>query len=220
MLDIQIRDGIEELFLGDTFITNQNYPISILDLKFYLSDIRLVSANNDTVQLKDLWLYDTESDNDLSLAINNGVYSKLLFNFGIPAALNHVDPTTMPNNHPLGAFGNKGMHWTWMAGYKFLKFDGFAAESSVDTSLTIGVSLHTGTDTLFTPGELIFPSQLTITDGQSSSLSVGIQMDEVFSANASDTLDVRQPNQNQSHSFEPLARKFTNRFMESWQIIE
>lgn len=47
-----------------------------------------------------------------------GSYGGLRFTVGVPAAQNHIDPTTAK-----GPLAETGMFWTWQGGYKFLKVD-------------------------------------------------------------------------------------------------
>ena len=110
----------------------------LTDLRFYVSDIKLITAAGEAVDLQ------LESDgiwqqNGLALldfengagACQNGTtttniavrgsamsadYRGLRFVIGVPFDLNHADP--LQADAPLG---DAAMHWHWRAGYKFLR---------------------------------------------------------------------------------------------------
>jgi len=125
--------GGQALACGDT-----TGIVQLTDLRFYVTDIELVTANgevvnfqleeNSTWQQPDLALLDMEDgqgfcDNGTS-DINASLlglaperdYVGLRFVVGVPFDRNHADPLTA--NAPLG---EGAMHWHWRAGYKFLR---------------------------------------------------------------------------------------------------
>lgn len=111
------------------------------DLRFYVSDVQLITAGGDVyeVELEDdgTWqgqgvaLLDFEDGSAECGANGNsetrdvvrgtvveGDYSALRFTLGIPSALNHQDTAAAPAPFNLGA-----MFWVWQTGYKFLRVD-------------------------------------------------------------------------------------------------
>ena len=119
--------------------------VALTDLRFYVHDIRLVTADNDERRLRllgdplwqnsDVVLLDFESGEGRCTngtgQINNvvrgrappGDYTGLKFRLGVPEHLNHADPlrAEAPLNYSV-------MHWHWLTGYKFLRA-GVASES-------------------------------------------------------------------------------------------
>ncbi len=110
----------------------------LTDLRFYVSDIKLITASGEAVDLQlepdGIW-----QQNELALldfengagACENGTtatnaavrgsarsadYRGLQFVIGVPFELNHADP--LQADAPLG---DAAMHWHWRAGYKFLR---------------------------------------------------------------------------------------------------
>ena len=118
--------------------------IALTDLRFYVHDIRLVTADNDERRLTlvddPLWqspevaLLDFESGEGRctngTKQVNDvirgrappGDYTGLKFRVGVPEHLNHADP--LRAEAPLGY---SFMHWHWQTGYKFLRA-GLASE--------------------------------------------------------------------------------------------
>jgi uncharacterized repeat protein (TIGR04052 family) len=119
--------------------------MALTDLRFYVHDIRLVTADNDERRLTliddPLWqnaevaLLDfesgeerctngTEQTNDVIRGrAPRGDYVGLKFRVGVPERLNHADP--LRADAPLSY---TFMHWHWRTGYKFLRA-GLAGEN-------------------------------------------------------------------------------------------
>lgn len=198
--------------LDSSFVTNQNYPLEINKFRFYISNVTLVNAS-DTVAITPIKLVDFEDEFSYGFSISHGTYTGLILNFGVTDSLNLGDPTTYENDSPLGIYGSNGMHWSWLAGYRFLAIDGYAANSTFETT-DIGVSLHTGTANLYQQKKLAINS--FVVNDKLNELVIQIALEDVFSINQTDTLDVRT--ENQSHTFGETAVKVTNRFLNSWKI--
>ena len=112
--------------------------VTLTDLRFYVHDIRLVTADREERDLTPvddpLWqsaevaLLDFESgegrctngteqvNNVVRGLIPPGDYVALKFRIGVPEHLNHADPlrADAPLNYSF-------MHWHWLTGYKFLR---------------------------------------------------------------------------------------------------
>lgn len=115
------------------------------DLRFYVSNVRMVRANGTSVKLTpmagDEWnltragqsvtLIDLEdgtgacaADGDKRMndmvhgTVPAGKYVGVTMTVGVPLALNHTDPTTTPA--PLNLIG---MGWSWQAGRKYTKIE-------------------------------------------------------------------------------------------------
>lgn len=124
------------------------------DLRFYVHDIVLIDEDgaevpftlaNDDFQGEGAALLDFE---DASGDCSNGTvethatltgnaegrhYAAIAFTLGLPFPLNHRDATAQAK-----PFSSSGMFWSWNAGYKFLKVDGFT------TGLAMGHNVHVG----------------------------------------------------------------------------
>jgi uncharacterized repeat protein (TIGR04052 family) len=125
--------GGQVLTCGDTA-----GAVQLTDLRFYVSEIELVTTSDDVVNLQleqdgiwqqaDLAFLDMEDgqgfcDNgtsDINATLRGLApdrdYIGIRFVIGVPFDRNHADPLTA--NAPLG---EGAMHWHWRAGYKFLR---------------------------------------------------------------------------------------------------
>jgi uncharacterized repeat protein (TIGR04052 family) len=141
-LNFRASFGDQEFACGQEY-ADQGTPSTLItpqDLRFYVSNVRLVNEQGAEVPLTieerspfqggGVALLDFE---DASGACQNGTpdtnstvtgsvpagsYSGVKFSTSVPADLNHQDPTTLPA--PLQA---GGMTWGWLYGYKFLKVE-------------------------------------------------------------------------------------------------
>lgn len=114
--------------------------ISLVDFRFYVSRVRLVTAAGGDVpltltqdglwQLDDVALVDfenatggcvngTEQTRDVvEGTVPAGTYAGVRFDLGLPFEKNHRDPTLQPS--PLNL---SRLFWSWNAGYKFMRLD-------------------------------------------------------------------------------------------------
>ncbi|NOS99227.1 MAG: metallo-mystery pair system four-Cys motif protein [Phycisphaerales bacterium] len=116
-------------------------PAEILDLRFYVCNIRLVDDEGDEVpltleqdgkwQVQDVALLDFENGTgacgdtgtiDVNAQVVGTVppdaYTGVMFDVGVPFDLNHADLAASPSPLNVGA-----MFWTWAIGHKFIRVD-------------------------------------------------------------------------------------------------
>jgi uncharacterized repeat protein (TIGR04052 family) len=114
----------------------QGTTVSPRDFRFYLHDVKLISATGERVpvtlasndwQHQGVALLDfedftgdcedgtAETNATVTGTAPDGTYTGISFTLGIPAALNHMDLTTLPA--PLNV---TGLWWSWSSGHLFL----------------------------------------------------------------------------------------------------
>jgi uncharacterized repeat protein (TIGR04052 family) len=107
-----------------------------LDFRFYIQDLRLINAAGEEVpvqmderlpwQTPEVALLDfengegrchgnAETNDVITGKVPPGAYQGIAFRNGVPAALNHSNPATVPA--PLQA---PGVSWNWLSGFRFL----------------------------------------------------------------------------------------------------
>lgn len=119
----------------------ENSQIEFQDLRFYVSNLRLINATGEEVPLElaqdsqwqheNVALLDFEDGSALCAqsgneAMNTQVtgtvpdddYTGLVYNVGVPFDLNHADVATAPS--PLNV---SSMWWNWQGGYKHVRID-------------------------------------------------------------------------------------------------
>jgi uncharacterized repeat protein (TIGR04052 family) len=147
-------------------VCGQSYPgvgsagteISFTDLRFYVSNIRLINAQGQEVPLElaqdGVWQYQNVALLDFedgssgcseggNTALNSvvkgtvpaGRYTGVAFDLGVPFALNHADVTAAPS--PLNI---QALWWNWQGGYKFMRVDMLTSAPAVAPAPTMEMS--------------------------------------------------------------------------------
>lgn len=147
-------------------ICGKNYPgigkagteVSFTDLRFYVSNIRLINAQGQEVPLQlaqdGIWQYQNVALLDFedgsagcseggNTALNNvvkgtvppGRYTGIAFDMGVPFELNHVDVAAAPS--PLNI---QALWWNWQGGYKFMRVDMLTATPGAAPAPTMEMS--------------------------------------------------------------------------------
>lgn len=131
----------QALQFGQMIYTNAAGNLYQVDLlKYYISNVRLIRADNSYFDFANYDLINAEVDSTCRIygsGIPNGIYSKLRFYIGIDDVRNHtgaqdgdLDPV-------------HGMIWTWNTGYIFFKHEGVFRDSSGSNEPLL---YHLGTD--------------------------------------------------------------------------
>jgi uncharacterized repeat protein (TIGR04052 family) len=131
--------GARDFHCGEVYGAQGSTGVSVepADLRLFVQDVRLVRADGALVpvtlderlpwQAAGVALLDfedaqgscaagnRETNDFISGSVPAGVYGGVVFSNGVPEALNHADPATLPA--PLQA---GGMSWGWLLGYKFV----------------------------------------------------------------------------------------------------
>lgn len=110
----------QELKIGkSTYSTVLNDSIRLDNLKFYVSNLKLLNQDKIVYEVKNYYLIDYPSKKDINFRTNDSVkFDAISFDLGIDSATHEMgvmegdlDPT-------------KGMYWTWQSGYIFFKLEG------------------------------------------------------------------------------------------------
>jgi uncharacterized repeat protein (TIGR04052 family) len=141
-LQFRAQVGSETFACGNIYhgIGTSQADIVPSDFRFYIHNIRLVTADGREVALRldqdgvwqngDVVLLDFENkvrpcnngtpqtNGVVKGTIAPGTYTGLRFTLGVPFNRNHADAATAPS--PLNL---SGMFWSWQDGYKFLRID-------------------------------------------------------------------------------------------------
>ncbi len=160
-LQFALTDGDTEIGCDDLLagVGADAVDLEVRDARFYVSNVRLVSASGEVpvalddvspFQISDVALVDFESacsdagdtnTNDVVVGtVPEGEYTGVRFTVGVPFELNHIDQvvdetTTTPE--PLRA---TGMWWNWQGGFKFIRVD----LAPTPDSTSPGFNIHLG----------------------------------------------------------------------------
>jgi hypothetical protein len=198
MIRLEPRVGQDALIDDPTTVyTINGQAMTIESARLYLSEITLLADNGDEVTFKadpiTLPAKDAE-DNTVTHTVDDrvilfkhddghhvyelgevpaGVYNGVRFKVGIDGLTNRVDPTQAPTGHPLAVQTDKGNHWSWNAGYIYIRMDGHldldgdgTPESSEDAQWFV----HLGTPNFLRQAEV--GSTFTLQEGHMQELHI------------------------------------------------
>lgn len=124
-----------------TFAVTNSVSLQPLDLRFYISDVRLIKEDGTTVpvimnadgkwQSRGAALLDfenksgtctggtttTDTNTSISFQYTSGSYTGIQFVLGLTDDLNRIQNTSE------SPFNIGGMYWSWTSGYKFVRFE-------------------------------------------------------------------------------------------------
>jgi cytochrome c peroxidase len=155
--------------------------LSVSRLAYLLSGISLQREDGTSVPLPDAVAYLNPAESrtafDLS-AVPIGRYTRLSFQVGLRADVNHADPARYPAQHPLNPLVNR-LHWGWQGGYVFLAIEGRYTQPGAGSIGKLGgYSYHLGADRDPMRVTLSYPFQIE----QDSVIDLKFDVAHVFDA--------------------------------------
>lgn len=102
-------------------------------VSYYLSDFILISSDGTEYPISDSYaLVKMDENGYYTIGKSNAPdVSGMKFHIGVPETVNHDDPASWPEDHPLN-YQSPSMHWGWAGGYIFFVFNGmYDAEHSL-----------------------------------------------------------------------------------------
>lgn len=139
--------GSQSIAINEVFTSSQGYDVKLTNFQILGTDMAF-GANIFTPA----FLFNFPSGSTRMALLNTGYssFDSIHFNIGVPASLNHADPTLPGVDSPLNIANVDGMYWGWNPGYIFVKIEG-----KIDTiadgieNFDKSFSYHLGDDTLF-----------------------------------------------------------------------
>lgn len=153
--------GARDFACGETYPGQgtKHTAVTPQDLRFYVQEVTLIGDDDKRVpltfdardpwQTQDVALLDFEdasgscfgdaaTNHSISGHAPTGHFHGIEFVIGVPDALNHGDPVTLPA--PLRA---PGMSWNWLLGFRFIKLELGAGANDEDAGAS-SAALHVG----------------------------------------------------------------------------
>jgi hypothetical protein len=112
-------------FDGSIFKNDFNESYSVSKLKFYISNINLISLAATQLPKKNVFLIDAVSDKTVQISLPKGKIIGITFMLGVDSAL-HCSGAQTGALDPLN-----GMFWTWNNGYINFKLEGKFIDSTL-----------------------------------------------------------------------------------------
>jgi len=225
LLTFDPRYEDETIQLGDRFLEVHGYPVEITSMKFYISNIELLSGGT-SFFLSDIEIINVDDNRVvLEFEVPSGSYSGVKFNLGVPTEMNGIEesnPDFMMSlfdaNHPLNE--DEGMYWNWNTGYRFFTCEGNCDTLDVGTNpLSMQFAFHSGTDTLYRQIPT-FNHSISLNANQTKVIPFEIDLGTLF-ASSTDTIDLRHERAYHGHFNQlPLGLKIANNSSAALKIIE
>jgi hypothetical protein len=217
-------DNTSESFdIGSAFSDNQGWNLQLKTLKFYISDVDLISANGRVQPLTDVELVNFDDDQDGQInpfrqgydyIIPKDNYSKFRFSLGLPSLVNQTDPTLLSKDNPLST--NSGMYWDWATMYVFIMLEA-GIDTNSDLIYDANIAFHTGLDTLFRP-ENTYPITFDLPAFAKDTIHVSIDWNELFPTGGENEIDLGEVpffHANVDNEALEMSRRFTENFIGS-----
>jgi hypothetical protein len=124
-LEINHRLGADDFAMNQTATNNMESNYYYSRLQYYISQITIIHDGGTETLMEDTWiLVDAANATEVDLGDHNiEAVEGIKFSVGVEEAVNHNDPATWGNGHPL-APSFPSMHWGWTAGYRFIAIEG------------------------------------------------------------------------------------------------
>lgn len=187
-------------------------------LKFYVSNVRLVRADNVESPLVDVAYFDWADNNWKKFSGNAdaGTYKGIKFFVGLSPQQNATNPDDFKDDHPLGP--KDDMYWEWLK-HRFVNLEG-RADTLGNNFLggSTGLVYHIGRDTCYREVVLTAP-EFTVQNTGKKNLQLNLDLLKIFSgANAIDMY--QQPGTQSEDGDLPIAIKFADKFAQSFTYSE
>ena len=209
----------QPLVLGDKYTSIEGLPYKLTLFKFYISNLRLYSANEpDTILDADLINFSTDAairHTSFSINVEPGTYSGFSFGLGLDSMQNRYDPTSFPSTSPYSA--SAGTHWGMFFMYRFMLIEG--AIDTTDNGLenyVLPVVIHTGFDSLYMTRDFT-DHTMEIKAGQTTTVNINFDFNKLF-YNGNDTINLLTNNITHTSDNYPLAYWVTRNFKNAFEV--
>lgn len=169
--DVQVNIVIE----NSPNVTSVNRSYTIDETRFYLSNFKLLDANGNAFNIKDILLVKSGNDNTFTFKAPSGSYIKFSYSFGLDKVTNNSNPISFDDANPLST--KQDMYWA-MLKYRFIVTEG-KLDSSIakDKTPTQPFSMHLGSDTLY---RVIETDVLNKPITKGSVITITVNMNKIF----------------------------------------
>ena len=178
-IDLLTEDTVYKTSNGDT--------LSFSTFKYYISNIKLISQEGDTIEVEDSYhlVKSTEmmAMTTFNLTIPKGQYEFIIFSLGVDSTANMDETIIKGDLNP-----SSNMVWNWSIGYKFLLIEGGYNHNSSNGKFLY----HIGLNSNYTTYTKDLPMTLKVEKEKTSSMHIMANFDKFFGGNH--TIDIETVN--------------------------
>ena len=132
----EISLQINHKLASDDFAFDQESENDLADsfdvtrLEYYVSQISITHDGGLVTDIEDTWILVDAGSTTLELLGDYDITTveSISFGIGVESDVNHLDPSSYIGTHPL-SHQSPSMHWGWIAGYRFVAFEGNCGSS-------------------------------------------------------------------------------------------
>lgn len=131
---VQLQLAFDHFFNNDSIrleetvhVSQAGDSIKFEAIKFFVSEVRLIKSNGDTVKVPFYGLIDLKRPAFRALTLTDlpaGDYQGMLFSVGIDSVTNFADPNQYHPGSALNPLVHQDMYWDWANGFIFCKVEG------------------------------------------------------------------------------------------------
>jgi hypothetical protein len=219
-LTIQLQPfvGAQPLSFSNTTYTNGNQEFYLSKLKFYVSHVKLVKADNSEVEVEDVAFFNY-SDNawkSFTVKADPGTYKGIKFSVGLDPAQNATNPLNLSSSDPLGP--QDDMHWDWLK-YRFIVIEGTADTLGNNFAGGVhGLVYHVGRDTCYRNTSLS-GTEFTVNNEGEKTINLKLDLLNIFQGSNSINMFTESGTQSENSDLN-IAIKFADRFAQSFSYSE
>ncbi len=215
--------GNNEASLNHNFTVSNGYPIAVENIRFYLSNIRLIKGSGETFHASDITFFDLKNNkSSANFSVPAGRFDSIAFDLGVSPELNSPENpnflvSAYDNRHPLSEAN--GMFWGWEAGYRFFTIDGHC-DTVPNTSevLPFSFSYHSGRDTLYRKVPAFY-HPFTVQSNSTSVNAFAIDL-QIFFSNGDENIDLKnEPAYHGSLELMPLGIKIADNSAACFKLL-
>ena len=192
-------------------LDGNNYDFQ--DLKFFLSHIKLIYTNGDSVEVEPIAYFslDDPARMSISVSVPTGSYKGIRFNVGLDPAQDAMQESSDSTN-PL--YNNNGMTWgDPTKEYVFTFVDGYADHTANPSTF---FEYHVGTGPYYTAAPVL--SKNFSVSGGSQTIVLNAQLQNIFYGYSSSINVATQPYTETASSSDPVAFKFIDDFSQIFSL--
>lgn len=206
-IDFRLVNGNQSFEKYDT-IQSQNFSFRLENMKFYISNIQLKSADGNK-NLSEVHLFDIDNPNSKTLTFNieEDSFDSLYFDLGLNSQQNNTVPADYDVNHPLGL--NQNTFWAMQpSSYIFVMIEGKMDTLQGDNFYPL--TYHLAHDDLLR--NIALYQQISVSKDNTNTLVLNIDVSKIF-----DFVDLSEDLPHQSTNSK-LAQQLMTNFSSTFEI--
>lgn len=187
-LNFDSKVGTADFALNTPFTINgQSFQFD--HLRYWISDLKLVSDKNETYALsnsfflmeettdilvQEKFTYKAAKRETIDLKdVPSGAYTKVIFSVGVDAT--HNDNMSIQDGELSQLNGMTNVSWMWHTSYIFSSLTG----KNMTPATPVAISVETGLNANYRTVEITLPTALVVSAGKSSKLNLNVDVEKI-----------------------------------------